>query len=557
VPVAPAAIEIALPPMTGPQVQILTIDEQPERCWDVEGSPRAAKSWGVGFWIWKLAFKYPGIQIFYSRYKDDDLKTLRDVWAKVSVYFPAYLQPTWNAKEEAWDFPNGEWVGDVYTGSRVYLSSLRVAEAQTAAAVHGKYKGKTLAVVVIEEAQETPRVNYLGLKERLSQARTPLGVPFAYPLKIVLVHNSVDEDHWIAKEEFPLSPDGDTCAREGHAHIRADLYSNAQNLGPDVMMGYEQDYPPGHPLRLTVIEGKRGVTLVGRPVYGGYFDRTIHIGPVEFSPYYPLLEGWDFGHEKPAVVWMQYIAHLGAIRILGGVKGSDLYLETFAPRVLQIRARLFPQATDIWSWCDPTGSTGNQGLKNTAVQLLHDMGVPARFDTTSNQAAVRYGAIQVLAGFMERAARDGSPAFLVAPRCLEIVKDGASVVERESALLTTAFTAGYVWDEHAAPDTNPNVRKPRKGTRFDDPMNALEYIVIGERITIPLAQQMWKADARVAATAQRIAQAAVAATHRVTGPTGETLAEATRRLAIAAKQHKDRDPSDARRSQGTRQRGGW
>lgn len=541
--------------MTGPQVQILRIDEEDGRCWDVEGSPRSAKSWGVGFWLWKLAYQYPGIQIFYCRYKDDDLKTLRDVWNKVSVYFPPYLQPTWNTKEESWDFPNGEWVGEVYSGSRVILSSLRVAEAMTADAVHGKYKGKTLAVVVIEEAQEIPRVNYLGLKERLSQSKTPIGIPFRYPLRIVLVHNCVDEDHWIA-QEFPLNGDG-TCTREGHRHIRADLYSNAQNLGADVMLGYEQDYPPGHTLRRTVIEGKRGVTLQGQPVYGGTFDRTVHVGPVSYSPYYPLLEGWDFGQEKPAVVWWQYLTHIGAIRILGGVKGANLYLETFAPKVLEIRARLFPQAVDIWSWCDPTGSTGNQGMKNTAVQLLHDLGVPARFDPTANQAATRYGAIQVIAGFMERVARDGSPAFQMAPTSIELVKEGGVLVERESHILVTAFEAGYIWDEHAASDANPNVRKPKKGTRYDDLMNAGEYIVIGERLTVPMAQQMWKADAKVAAAAQRVAQAAVAAMHQQS-PSGETLAQATRRLLIASKQFKDREPQErtAKRNV-TATRGGW
>lgn len=554
--------QIALPPMTAPQMRILTIDEQPERCWDVEGSPRSAKSWGIGFWIWKLAYKYPGIQIFYCRYKDDDLKTLRDVWNKVTAYFPPYLHATWNAKEEAWDFPNGTWHGEVYSGSRVYLSSLRVAEAMTADAVHGKYKGKTLAIVIIEEAQEVPRVNYTGLKERLSQSKTPLGATFRYPLKIVLVHNSVDEDHWIALDEFPLDGESDDCQREGHAHIRADVYSNAQNLGPDVMIGYEQDFPPGHVLRRAVIEGRRGATLVGKPVFGGYFDRTIHLDRgITQSPYYPLLEGWDFGQEKPAVVWWQYLTHIGAIRILGAVKGSNLFLETFAPKVLEVRQRWFPHATDIWPWCDPTGATGNQGRKETAVKLLHDMDVPARYDSNANDGAVRYGAIQVMAGFMERAARDGSPAFLLNPRTIELIKDGATVKERQTELLLTAFEAGYIWDEHAASDANPNIRKPKKGTRYDDLMNAGEYIVIGERISKPIHQAMWSADKRVAAMAQRVAAAAVHAAQRPArlGPTGETLQEAEARLVKAAKQMRDHDPSDVRRRPVSTQgrRGGW
>lgn len=537
---------ITLPPLTKPQMGIVAIHTTPERCHDVEGAPRSAKSWGVCIWIWLLAYTYPGIQVFYCRYKDDDLITLKEVWEKVAAFFPAWAHAAWNPSTQSWDFKNG---------SRVLLSSLRVSEASTSDAVHGKYKGKTVAVVVMEEAQEIPRVHYIGLKERLSQSKNPQGEPVNYPLKIVLVHNSVDTDHWIARE-FPLDAAENTCLREGHAHHRADLYSNAINLGPQVIAGYEQDYPVGNPLRRTVIEGRRGVTLVGRPVYEGAFHRDVHVQPVAYSPYYPLLEGWDFGEEKPAVTWWQYLEHLGALRCLGGVKGSHLFLEQFAPRVLQIRARLFPGVADVWSWCDPSGSTGNQGMANTAVTLLRDLGVPVRFDPTSNRPEVRYGAIQVLAGFMQRVAKDGAPAFLVAPQCLELVWEGGTLIEQPSSVLATAFEAGYVWQDKAPSDTAPNVRAPRKGTRYDDLMNSSEYVIIGERITVPLASAMWRADAKVAKLAQQDARQAVALAGRQVGPTGETLAEAERRIARQLKTYRDHDTPRKRPTQ-TGGRGGW
>ena len=544
--------------MTGPQMQILRIDEQPERCWDVEGSPRSAKSWGIGFWIWKLAYTYPGIQVFYCRYKDEGLIQLRDIWSKVSVFFPEYLHPKWNATDQCWDFPNGEMVGEVYTGSRVFLSSLRVSEAMTADAVHGKYKGKTLAVVIIEEAQEVPRVNYHGLKERLSQSRTPLGEPFKYPLKIVLVHNAVDEDHWIATDEFPLT--GDVCDRENHAHIRADLYSNALNLGPDVMAGYEQDYPPGHTLRRTVIEGRRGPTQMGDPVYGPVFVRQTHVSSlIRMHPAYPILEGWDFGEEKPAVVWLQWLRHIGALRILGAVKGANLFLEQFAPKVMQIRTRLFPGVprTEFWTWCDPTGATGNQGMQHTAIRHLHGLEVAARFDPTANQSHVRYGAIQVLAGYFERVAKDGSPALQMVPSIIELRLEKGQLVEKPSELHIAAFQTGYVWDEHAPPEGQPNVRKPKKGTRYDDLMNALEYVVIGERISVPVHQELWQADKQVAAKMEQVLAAKVAQEQRVTGPTGETLEEVELRLLRERKAFTDVDRRDRRPGHGVGGRAGY
>jgi hypothetical protein len=487
---AALATVLTMPPLTGPQMSIMRIDETDCRCVDVEGSPRAAKSWGAAFWIWKLAYRYPGIQIFYTRYKDDDLKTLHEVWGKVAVFFPAYLQPTWNTKFDSWDFPNGTWIGDVYTGSRVLISSIRVAEAMTADAIHGKYKGKTLAVVVVEEAQELPHANYRGLKERLSQGTTPDGQPFNFPLRIVLVHNSVDEDHWIAKEEFPLGADGETCQKPGHLHIRADLYSNRHNLGAQVIAGYEQDYPEGHPLRRTVIEGKRGVTLLGEPVYRDAFKRAWHISktiiPVE--PYYPLYEGWDFGKQKPAVVWAQYLRHVAAFRILGAVKGSDVFLELFAPKVLEVRRRWFgrDEDLDLQSWCDPTGVTGNGGLSFTPVSLLHAQGVPAQpamaGTRDGNDPEIRDLAIQTLGGYMHRTAIDGSQAFLVSPRCIELAYVDGVWQEKDSQVLVSAFEVGYIWSRGALSDAHPNLRKPQKGTRFDDLMNATEYIVTGAQV---------------------------------------------------------------------------
>lgn len=534
------ATQLLMPPLTGPQMQIMRIDEIDVRCVDIEGSPRSAKSWGVGFWLWKLAYKYPGIQVFYCRYKDDDLKTLRDVWAKVSVFFPSYLQPSWNAKEEAWDFPNGEWIGDVYTGSRVILSSLRVAEAMTQDAVHGKYKGKTLAVIVVEEAQEVPHVNYRGLKERMSQGAKPNGEKFAYPLRIVLVHNCVDEDHWIAKEEFPLGSDGDTCTKLDHLHIRADLYSNRQNLGPLVMAGYEADYPEGHPLRRTVIEGKRGVTLLGDPVYRHAFRRPVHVTKVRLprEPYYPLLEGWDFGQHKPAVVWAQYLRHLAKFRILGAVKGSDVFLELFAPKVLEIRRRLFGADSnyELRAWCDPTGARGNGGLQFTPVTLLNDLGVyakPARASEGSadgNDPEVRDKAIQTLGGYMHRYAVDGSQAFEVSPLCIELEYREGVWQEKETSLLITALEVGYIWSKSPPSDAFPNLRKPQKGTRFDDLMNALEYIVTGEQIPVAPSVQMLNA----------------AAAQYQSAPEREILKRQLEQARLLKLQQRDRDPSDRR-----------
>lgn len=488
-----ATEQIELPAMTGPQIAIL---EAVERVVLVEGSPRSAKSWGAGFKIWMLAWQHPGIQMFYCRYKDEDVfGQLRDLWLKVCEFFPSYLQPKWSASEGAWDFPNG---------SRLYMRSLKVS---TEALIHSKYKGLTLAVVIIEEASEVLQRNFKGLKERLSQSRTPEGKPYDYPLQIILVTNCVDDDHWIAKE-LPAQSSGD------YRYIRSDLHSNAHNLGTHVLAGYEADYPVGHPERRTVIEGRRGVTLLGTPVYGRQFRRERHVSKeaIALNPFYPLLEGWDFGEEKPAVVWFQYIKHLAAIRVLCAVKGSELFLETFAPKVLQIRQRLFPTAS-VQSHCDPSGATGNGGMAQTPVALLGQLDVAATYQENANRAEVRYATIQTLGGYMLRKAVDGTEAFLMSPKAIELVWKGETLEEQESTILQTAFEAGYIWDDKAPSEANPNIRKPKKGTRYDDLMNALEYPVLGERIPLaPTVGQLTQASAQYQHAPERMAlQATIAA----------------------------------------------
>jgi hypothetical protein len=541
-----ATEQIALPPMSGPQIALLeAVRPDGYRYVELEGSPGSAKSWGGAFLIWKLAYEHPGIQLLYCRYKDQDVRgQLMGIWEQVAVFFPAYLQPTWDPPTESWRFPNG---------SRCYMHSLKSSEIT---AVHSKYKGKTLAVIVIEEAAEVPYVHLVGLRERLRQSRTPKGEAYRYPLAIVFITNCVDEDHWLAVE-FPADnrdPD--------HLYIRADIYSNAHNLGPDAVAGYELDYPIGHVLRPTKIEGRRGVTLVGKPVYQGYFDRRIHVSrAVHVNPYYPLLEGWDFGHEKPAVVWCQYLAHLGAIQILGAVKGHDVFVETFAPAVLKIRARWFPHQANIQSWCDPAGATNNGGSLHTPVRLLQDLGVPVRYTQEANDQEVRYAAIQVIAGYMERLGRDGAPAFQMHPQCLELVRDGAELRERETELLVQAFEVGYIWDEKAISDAHPNIRKPKKGTRFDDLQNSFEYVITGESLSVPLRNEMLRAEQRLSLVAQRLAaqQAEQLANRAATGPTGETLRQAAARIAQQNKVNRDIDPQERQRARTSlsRGRGGW
>jgi hypothetical protein len=54
---------------------------------------------------------------------------------------------------------------------------------------------------------------------------------------------------------------------------------------------------------------------------------------------------------------------------------------------------------------------------------------------------------------------------------------------------------GYVWAENAPSHTYPNIRKPKKVTRYGDLMKAIEYVVIGEKPGAPFAEKERSASA--------------------------------------------------------------
>ena len=113
-------------------------------------------------------------------------------------------------------------------------------------------------------------------------------------------------------------------------------------------------------------------------------------------------------------------------------------------------------------------------------------------------------------------------------------------MEQSSSIFVSAFEAGYIWDTKAASDAAPNIRKPKKGTRYDDLMNAFEYGIIGEGIPIaPSAQMLALAQARHQAAPER-----------------EVLAAQTAEARQVRLSQRDHDPADKDFDRGARSRRG-
>ena len=353
---------------------------------DLEGAFRCGKTTACCYKVAKSCLDHPGIQWLICRWTDSDTHgILKPVWRRVLDQMG--VAPLWDGSEHCDILPNGPDPTNPYRGgSRVYIRGLK---PQTETARYAKLRGMTLAGVYNDQTEELPRDFYLELKGRLSQ--------FGYPHQALFSPNpEYAEDHYLA-QEFPES-NGHT----DHRYYCVPIYENAHNLQANVIPDLEAAYPPGSAKHRPAILGRRGVKVLGDPVYAGYFVRRLHERPIACNPSLPLVEAIDFGQHHPCVTWCQYGPD-GSLSVLGAVMGLDLFLEDFAPMILTYRARWFPDVIQVDTCCDPAGShLSSQGIRQTGVGLLRDHGITARFQPDANMPHVRKGTIERLAQAMRR-----------------------------------------------------------------------------------------------------------------------------------------------------------
>ena len=338
---------------------------------------------------------------------------------------------------------------------------MRGLKSQDQTLRYSKFRGLTLARVYTDQTEEVPQDIYLELAARLSQP--------GYPHQITISPQAVNDTHWIA-HEFP------TDNRNPHRkYIPLSVYDNAHNLAEGVIPALERLYPPEHPQHRTLILGKRGMNVIGVPVYKGSFVRAIHEGPAEYDCTLPLEMALDFGKHHPAVIFRQ-VSPLGQVRFLGGILGQDLYLDDFLDIVLGYRAQWFPNPSEIRECCDPAGAADTSHGTEGAVKTLRAKRINARYVADSNSPVVRLGAIERMAAQMRKRAADRTEAFIVSngERWLRISTQSTQV----DRFLADGFEAGYVWDEHMVSVGSKQMRKPKKDGWFEHGQNCAEYLEV-------------------------------------------------------------------------------
>ena len=399
--------------------------------------------------LWRehqAARKFPGIHIILARWTDEAVHGLiRPLWNQICEQ--AGDVQTWNSKESCYEWPNG---------SVIYILGLK---SQDQTLRYSKFRGKTVARVYVDQAEELPRDIYLELAGRLSQK--------GFPHQITISPQAIEETHWIA-QEFPTK-----STDPNRVYIPLSVYDNAHNLDPSVIPALERLYPPSHPKHRTLIQGIRGMNVTGEPVYKGAFIRAVHEAPAEFDPALPLDMALDFGKHHPCAVFRQTSA-LGQVRFLGGILGQQLYLDDFIDLVLKYRSDWFQGAQEIRECCDPAGASDTSHGTAGAVATLREKGVKPRSIPDSNSPAVRLAVIERMSAQMRKRAADRAEAFVVSngEKWLRI-SEQSTLVDR---FLADGFEAGYVWDEHMVSVNNKQVRKPKKDGWYEHGQNCAEYL---------------------------------------------------------------------------------
>lgn len=423
---------------------------------DLEGAIRSGKTTAALWKVLNSCVAHAGIHWLICRYSDSETGSLlRPLWESICV--AAGVPIHWHGQLHYYELPNT---------SRVYAFGLK---AQSLVERYAKFRGLTLACIYNDQTEELPEDIYTELTGRLSQG--------GFPHQILLTPNPMEESSWLARE----FPEAQTIPHR--RYYRVSLYDNQHNLDRDVVERLERAYPPGHVKHRPMILGKRGMNVIGQPVYGALtphhpesaaFRRELHERPVALDPTLPLYEGLDYGKHHPCVVWAQFTPY-HQLRILGGLLGQHLYLEDFAPIVEHYRQLWFPDRLEVSSCCDPAGSHDNsQGVQQNAVMLLRSRGFALRYQPDSNSPAIRYAMIERIAGYMRRRTPAGEGFAIDNARWYRISADGRPPVLH--TFLSDGLEAGYVWDEHMVSVGSKQIRKPKKDGWYEHGQNCLEYL---------------------------------------------------------------------------------
>lgn len=379
------------------------------------GGLGSGKSFSVIKEIENSCMQWPGLPVGIYR------KTLPALRDSTMEEFKRHSDPhlgKYKYREDRYDYESGSYVN---------FRGLDVAS---------KVKSTNYGLVVMEEAEEFEEEDFRRLNERV-RANGP------WPLRLILVLNPVDEDHWIYKQ-FVENAD-EWKAAGGIEVIHFSTLDNLENL------------PAGYVEQVTVgmtpdeidryIHGKWGTIVKGTAVFAKILNPTIHLRKVENYPGMQLLRGWDFGFNHPAVSF-RHVDMYGRMNTKFEIMGDKEDLTSFAPKVIAATSKMFPDVK-ILDFGDPRGHDKAQNGKGSCFETLQEFGINA-VGERGVRDYVETGITQMVKEFSRLI--DGVPQHTIDPIC---------------AIHRAGFFGRYVRDDDG---------RPKKDGFYEHMMDASRYI---------------------------------------------------------------------------------
>jgi hypothetical protein len=363
-----------------------------------------------------LALQYPGSTHFIGR---KDLTSLKETTQKefLEKVVDSATIDSFNVNDNKLFYKNG---------SQVLFRETKEPD---------KVKSLELTSYMIDEADENdaPEI-WEKIDDRLRQKIWVDGQYIEPPYAGLLVFNPVDENHWL----YGLAIRKDIDLED----FQFSTYENIDNLPPSYIPNLLSKLPPWEVDRL--VHGNWGRAVRGRPVYHG-FNRLTHVRPLSVDPSLPILRGWDFGYNHPAVRWAQLDPVTGRYTILREFLGKDQHLQDHPGKpgvvsiIRQITKELAGPGYPIFDYGDPHGNdmkdVGPSSIEYLRVHhSIHVITRRERIKTGRDEIQHKIGTIGPIDPSDPK--KGESPLFLVDPSCKTTI---------------TAYEGGYHRDETGEP----------------------------------------------------------------------------------------------------------
>lgn len=312
-----------------------------------------------------------------------------------------------------------------------------------------KAKSTNYATIVMEEADEFSYEDFQFLNGRIRAAGN-------WPLRIILLLNPVDENHWIYKtfvtnfdamDKAGRVVNGDTGP--GCLVLHFSSYDNQENLPAGYIESMCAGMSPDEIERY--VHGKWGAITKGTPVYGKLLNPSLHLRSLPFDSSMRVVRGWDFGFNHPACVWV-VVDSLGRKNINCELMGEKETLETFGRRCIEVTKNKYGNIS-VLDYCDPHGHD-KRDSGQTSVEILQALGVWAEG---------------------ERGIRDYvEPGIAIVRKELSTLIDGVPelTIDPKCTILRSGFFGKYVRDDDG---------KPKKDGFYDHLMDAYRYVAYNHK----------------------------------------------------------------------------